>query len=55
MASFVDLGNGKVFEAFDGRVLYRARLGPIDNVEQADSLLKKIYSRDFEGADIVVE
>jgi len=56
LASFADLGNGKVFEAFkDGRALYRARLGPIDNVEQADSLLKQIYSRGFEGADIVVE
>ena len=56
LTQFLDLKNGTVFESIkDGRVLYRARLGPIQTVEQADSLLKQIYSRGFEGADIVVD
>ncbi len=56
LTNFADLKKGSVLETIkEGRVLYRARLGPIQTVEQADSLLKQIYSRGFDGADIVVE
>ena len=56
LANFADLKDGTVLETIkDGRVLYRARLGPIQTVAQADSLLKQIYSRGFDGADIVVD
>ena len=56
LTNFADLKDGTVLETIkDGRVLYRARLGPIQTVAQADSLLKQIYSRGFDGADIVVD
>lgn len=39
----------------NGQTLYRARLGPIGDVDHADTLLSKILNLGFAGARIVVE
>ena len=38
-----------------GKTLYRVRLGPVDDVAMADSLLEKIINTGFTGARIVVD
>lgn len=54
--TFADISSGSVFQvAKDGRILHRARLGPVQSVAQADSLLSQIYQRGFDGAEIVVD
>ena len=50
------LSNGSIFQINkNGRILYRARLGPISSVNEADILLDKILQRGFDGAEIVVD
>ena len=50
------VGPGKV-SAFNhlGKLLYRVRLGPFDDVATADSMLEKIVNTGFTGARIVVD
>ncbi len=38
-----------------GRTLYRVRLGPLDDVSKADSVLEKVINTGFTGARIVVD
>ncbi len=53
---FTELSKGSIFQiSKDGRILYRARLGPLSSVNQADLLLDKILQRGFDGAEIVVD
>jgi len=53
---FSELSSGNIFQiSKDGRILYRARLGPISSVNEADKLLHKILQRGFDGAEIVVD
>ena len=53
---FTELSNGTIFQiSKDGRMLYRARLGPLSSVNEADLLLDKILQRGFDGAEIVVD
>ena len=50
------LSTGTIFQINkNGRILYRARLGPLASVNEADSLLDKILQRGFDGAEIVVD
>jgi len=50
------INQGEIFEiTSEGRLLYRARLGPLLSVEAADMLLQKIFAHGFEGAEIVVD
>ena len=50
------LSTGTIFQINkNGRILYRARLGPLSSVNEADSLLDKILQRGFDGAEIVVD
>ena len=56
LQKFENLSPGTVFQiSRDGRLLYRARLGPLDTVSEADRLLDKILQRGFDGAEIVVD
>ena len=51
-----ELSSGNIFQiSKDGRILYRARLGPLYSVNEADKLLHKILQRGFDGAEIVVD
>ena len=53
---FSELSSGNIFQiSKDGRILYRARLGPLSSVNDADKLLHKILQRGFDGAEIVVD
>ena len=53
---FTELSSGTIFQITkDGRILYRARLGPLSSVNEADHLLHKILQRGFDGAEIVVD
>ena len=53
---FSELSSGNIFQiSKDGRILYRARLGPLSSVNEADKLLHKILQRGFDGAEIVVD
>ena len=53
---FAKLSTGTIFQVSkDGRILYRARLGPLSSVNEADKLLHKILQRGFDGAEIVVD
>ena len=53
---FTELSSGTIFQTSkDGRILYRARLGPLSSVNEADKLLHKILQRGFDGAEIVVD
>lgn len=53
---FKELSTGTIFQiSKDGRILYRARLGPISSVSEADLLLDKILQRGYDGAEIVVD
>ena len=53
---FSDLSAGTIFQFNKGgRFLYRARLGPISSVIEADLLLDEILQRGFDGAEIVVD
>ena len=38
-----------------GKRLYRVRLGPVDDVAMADSMLQKVFNIGFSGARIVVD
>jgi rare lipoprotein A len=38
-----------------GKRLYRVRLGPVDEVAMADSMLQKVFNIGFSGARIVVD
>ena len=56
LSTFDALSPGAIFQiSRDGRLLYRARLGPLDTVSEADRLLDKILQRGFDGAEIVVD
>ena len=56
LQKFENLSPGTIFQiSRDGRLLYRARLGPLDTVSEADRLLDKILQRGFDGAEIVVD
>ena len=39
----------------DGKLIYRARLGPIETVNDADAILADVLAFGYEGAHIVVE
>ena len=39
----------------DGRTLYRARLGPVANVQDADRLLDEVLNMGYSGARIVID
>jgi len=39
----------------EGKYFYRVRLGPLDNVEDADRILEAIISRGYPGARVIVE
>ena len=39
----------------DGQVLHRVRLGPINEVGDADKLLSAVFELGFKGARIVVD
>lgn len=53
---FTEFSSGAIFQfSKDGRILYRARLGPLSSVNEADLLLDKILKRGFDGAEIVVD
>ena len=56
LPTFDNLSPGSIFQiSRDGRLLYRARLGPLTTVSEADKLLDKILQRGFDGAEIVVD
>ena len=56
LQTFDTLSPGSIFQiSRDGRLLYRARLGPLNTVTEADQLLDKILQRGFDGAEIVVD
>ena len=56
LQTFDSLSPGSIFQINrDGRILYRARLGPLVSVSEADQLLDKILQRGFDGAEIVVD
>ena len=38
-----------------GKRFYRVRLGPVDEVAMADSMLQKVFNIGFSGARIVVD
>ncbi|MDP4925495.1 MAG: SPOR domain-containing protein, partial [Alphaproteobacteria bacterium] len=38
-----------------GKRLYRVRLGPLDEVAMADSMLQRVFNIGFSGAQIVVD
>ena len=47
---------GSISEGFhNGKPIYKARLGPITNVEDADIILSDVLKFGFEGAHIIVE
>ena len=39
----------------DGKLIYRARLGPIETVNDADAILADVLAFGYEGAHIVVD
>ncbi len=39
----------------NGKIIHRVRLGPIENVNNADKLLNKVFNKGFEGAKIIVD
>jgi len=39
----------------DGQVLHRVRLGPVNEVEEADKLLSAVFDLGFKGARIIVD
>ncbi|MGA8379870.1 MAG: SPOR domain-containing protein [Stellaceae bacterium] len=41
--------------AVNGVQVYRVRLGPVENVEQADRLLQRVVSSGYPGARIVTD
>ena len=48
--------NGSVSENLhDGKLIYRARLGPIETVNDADTILADVLAFGYEGAHIVVD
>lgn len=50
------IGNVQVTSAkVNGMEIYRVRLGPIDNVGEADSLLNKVINSGVSDAKIVVD
>ena len=56
MSRVAHLGQGQVAPTLrDGKTLYRARLGPVTVVEDADKLLADILKLGFNGARIVVD
>ena len=56
LQTFDTLSPGSIFQiSRNGRLLYRARLGPLNTVTEADQLLDKILQRGFDGAEIVVD
>lgn len=56
LQTFDELSPGEIFQiSRDGRLLYRARLGPVRTVAEADQLLDRILQRGFDGAEIVVD
>ena len=51
-----NVGNGLVSSVDrDGQTLYRVRLGPIAQVQDADDMLSKVFEMGFSGARIVVD
>jgi len=47
---------GSVSETLrDGKLIYRARLGPIETVNDADAILNDVLAFGYEGAHIVVD
>jgi len=50
------VGTGKVSRINrDGQVLHRVRLGPVNEVEEADRLLSAVFDLGFRGARIIVD
>ena len=50
------ISRGKLFRLVrNDEIFYRARLGPIKTVKNADSLLSIIHRQGYDGADIIVE
>ena len=51
-----DIGSADVYRALvDGRQFYRVRIGPLNDVIDADRVLEKVIARGFPGARIVVD
>lgn len=51
-----DIGSADVYRALiDGRQFYRVRIGPMNDVVDADRVLEKVIARGFPGARIIVD
>lgn len=56
ISRFQSISSGNIFEVNrNGRILYRARLGPVQTIADADALLAKIHQQGFDAAEIVVD
>jgi rare lipoprotein A len=55
-SKLADIGAADVYGArVDGRQFYRVRIGPLEDVDQADKVLALVIGRGFPGARIIVE
>ena len=50
------ISDGRISESMkNGRTLYRVQLGPIENAEQADTLLNRALQQGYNGARTIVD